>query len=79
MPIEVASAIDRPDDRVQRNRAETELPHVLEAERFDHLLVGKDHPHVVGLAAQAGDQFGHRCAPAGAQEIVLRVNMRHTG
>ena len=49
-----------------------------EAERRDHLLVGQDLAHVVGLAAQPGRHPGHGGATPRAQEVVLRVDAGHS-
>jgi hypothetical protein len=61
--VEVARAIDRADDRVQRDRLEAELDLAGHAERLHDLVEGQDQRDVVGLAAQPPAELGQQLRP----------------
>ena len=76
-PIEVASAVDGAENRVERHDLQAEGALAHEPEGFDHLLVGEGHTNVVGLAPQPGDQPRRGRAPARTQEVMLRIHPGH--
>jgi hypothetical protein len=51
-PIELAGAVDRADDRVERDRLEPEPPLALATERLDHLVEGQDQVYVARLSPE---------------------------
>ena len=77
--VEIPAAIDRPYDRVQRHHRQPGrmLAHV--AEGVDHLLVGQDHPDVVGLASQARGKARDGGLVPRPDEVALRVHARQAG
>ena len=52
--VEVAFAVDGSDDRIQRDHLHPGGTLRDEPQRGDDLLVGEDHAHVAGFAAQPG-------------------------
>ena len=76
--VELARAVDGPDDRVERDQLQAEPPLAGPAERAHHLLEGEDVVHVVGPAQPRG-QARKRAPPARAAEVELRVGAREAG
>src|SRR5205807_9960956 len=58
--IEVTSAVDRANDRVQRDNLETERTLTDEAECLNDFLVRQHDPNVVGLAAESSGEASDR-------------------
>jgi hypothetical protein len=54
--VEVARAVDRAHDRVERDGLEAELRLADHPQRADHLVEREDQPDVVGLAAEPAPQ-----------------------
>jgi hypothetical protein len=76
--VELARAVHRADDRVERNGLLAEAPLADAPERSRHLLEGEDVVHVVG-AAEPGGQAREGAPPARAAEVGLSVGAREAG
>jgi hypothetical protein len=77
--IELATAIHRAHDGVERDDLLAQLPLAAAPEGRHHLLEREDHVHVARLAAQAVPQAGERTRAPGAGEVELRVGFRQAG
>ena len=76
--VELARAVDGPDDRVELDQLLAEPPLADAAERADDLLEREDVVHVVG-PAQARGQAREGAPAARAAEVVLSVGARKPG
>jgi len=75
--VEVALAVDRPDDRRDRDDLETEAPLADETERVDHLLVRQDHLDVARLEPQpCGESGEDRSAARAKSGRTVTVRLR---
>jgi hypothetical protein len=72
-------AIDGAHDGSERDYFEAERALTLKSEGRDHLLVRQDHSDVIRLATEACDQLRGCGMPSNAQEVVLRVDVGHSG
>ena len=77
--VEVAPAVDGPDDRVERHDRDASRALADEPERGDDLLVGEDHARRRPARRAAAPPPARASLPAGAQEVVLRVEPGHPG
>ena len=77
--VELAAAVDRAHDRVERDRLLAEAALAAAAEGVQYLLEGQDHVHVAWLAAQACGELRERSVAARAPEVELGVGLRHSG
>ena len=74
--VELARAVDGPDDRVDVDHLQSQRALAGPAERLDDLLERQDHGDVVGLAAQAGREQRQRPPAPGTREVRLGVRSR---
>ena len=77
--VEVDRAVDRADDRVERDDLQPAVDLAGAPERVDDLLEREDQPDVVGLAPQPPRDVGQQPGPPGAREVVLRVGTGEAG
>src|SRR5687767_7036671 len=68
-PVELAAAVDRAHDRVERDRLLAEPALTAAAKGAHHLLEGQDHVHIARLAAQASGELRERAVAARAPEV----------
>ena len=71
--IEIALAIDRADDRVERDDLQAEVRLARPAKGLDDLLEGEDQPDVVGLAPQPPGDLAEQPGATCPREVGLRV------
>ena len=80
LAVEVAlAAVDRADDRLERDHLHAEVVLAAAPERADDLLERQHLRDVVGLGAQPGGDVGQRAAAALAVEVAACVGVREAG
>lgn len=77
--VELAAAVDRSDDRVERDRLQAEPALAAAAEGLDDLLEREDRDLRAGLALEAVGEPRERPPPPGAGEVELRVGLGEAG
>ena len=69
----LAGTVDRPDDRVERDRLQAEPSLSSAPERLDHLLEGEDQIDVAGLTPQARRKPRQHPAAACPRKVASRI------